>query len=286
MKKYFLIHLLLLLSIPMLADDAWPQPKRGGYFKLNQWWLIADQHYTDIGLLDPNVTSGLYFTSVYAEYGLTDRFTAQVYFPFFARSLFNNTVSATTGEIITPGEAINSVGDMDLGFRYGLLQKNSFSLSAFVQLGLPFGKSMGGSSGVLQTGDGEFNQALRMEVGQGLQFGKFSGWFKGYLGVNNRTKGFSDEFQYGTEIGTNFGKGKVLLIGRLYGVESFNNGTLPSEAAGTSIFANNTEHLTISPEINVKITKKWGLSANFAKPLSGKLIYANTAYSIGVYTQW
>lgn len=286
MKKYILLFILILFCLPVFADDAWPQPKRGGYFKLSQWWLVADEHYTDVGLLDPNVTNGLYFTNIYGEYGLTDRLTAQVYFPFFARSLFNNTVSATTGEIIVPGEAINSVGDMNLALRYGLLQKNSFSLSALVQLGLPFGESAGGDIGVLQTGDGEFNQTLRLEAGHGLQFGNFSGWLKGYLGLNNRTEGFSDEFQYGAEFGANIGKGKVLLIGRLYGIESFNNGTLPSEASGTSIFANNTEHLTISPEINVRITEKWGISANLAKPLSGRLIYANTAYSVGVYTNW
>jgi hypothetical protein len=286
MKKSIFILYLLFVSGSLMADDAWPKPKNSGYFKVAQWWLVANQHYTDQGLIDPNVTNGIYFTNIYGEYGITEKLTGIVYFPFFARSLFNNTVSATTGEILEPGEAINSIGDLDLALRYNLFQKGSTAFSVGLQLGIPLGETAGGVDGVLQTGDGEFNQFLSLEVGQGLQVAAINGWTKAYLGVNNRTEGFSDEFRYGIEAGASILKRKITLIARLYGIESFNNGILASEATGTSIFANNTEHLTISPEIAFHFNDKLGISAGFAKPLSGKLIYANTAYSVGVFYQW
>lgn len=286
MKQSIIIGLILSLSFSLTADDGWPKPKGHGYFKLGQWWLIADQHYTDLGLIDPNVTNGLFFTSIYGEYGITDRLTTVVYFPFFARNYYNNSISFTTGDLLEAGEAVNSIGDIDLGFRYGLFQKSSTALSVNLTLGIPLGKTGGGSNGILQTGDGEFNQFLSLEVGQGLSLGSINGWSKAYVGVNNRTEGFSDEFRFGVEIGSTILNKKLSLIARLYGVESFKNGTLPSEATGTSIFANNTEHLTFSPEVAFHINDNFGLSAGLAKPLSGELIFANTAYNVGVFYNW
>jgi len=287
MKKIFILLISLSISLSIQAEDGWPQPKNGGYFKIGQWWLVADQHYTDLGLLDPNVTNGIYFTSLYAEYGLTEKLTGIVYFPFYARALFNNTVSGTTGEVITPGEAINGVGDLDLSLKYNLLNQGSFALSGILQLGIPLGNSAGGDAGALQTGDGEFNQMLQIEAGHGLQLGGLQGWTKAYAGFNNRTEGFSDEFRFGLEVGASLLDSKLLLIGRLYGIESFNNGTLPGDnASGTSIFANNSEHLTIAPEIAYKFNEHFGVSAGIAQALSGRLIYANTAYNVGVFYQW
>jgi hypothetical protein len=70
---------------------------------------------------------------------------------------------------------------------------------------------------------------------------------------------------------------------RLFGIESTRNGTLGVVSNGTSLFANNSEHLTISPEIGVNITEKWGVSANFATALRGEIIFANPSYSVGVF---
>ncbi len=286
MQRIFLILLLQVFTIGAFAEDGWPKPKNGGYFKLGQWWLIGTEHFTDQGLIDPNVTNGIYFTNVYGEYGVTDRLTAVVYFPFFARTLFNNTVSGTTGEILEAGEAVNSIGDIDLGIRYGLVQKGSFALSAGLTLGIPSGRTGGGSDGALQTGDGEFNQLVTLEAGQGLSFGKVNGFTKAHIGFNNRTQGFSDEFRFGIEAGATIFNEKVTLIARLFGIESFQNGVLPSQSTGTSIFANNTEHLTFGPEVAYHFNKNFGLSAGLAKPLSGRLIYSNTAYNVGVFYQW
>ncbi len=284
MKKYVCSLLFVFITaLPLMAGGGWPQQKGRGYFKLSEWWIRADQHYTDLGLLDPNVTNGLFTTSLYGEYGFTDRLTGIVYIPFFSRSLFNNSVSGTTGELLTPGEAINSIGDFDISLKYGLVQKGSFAVSATLQFGLPLGESGGGSEGILQTGDGEFNQLLQLDAGLGFRLGTINAYSNAFVGINNRTKGFSDEFRYGFEFGVNLFNNKLTPIMRVYGVQSFNNGTLPSEATGTTIFANNTEHFTIAPELNYNINEKWGVSAGLSKAVSGRLIYANTAYNVGVF---
>lgn len=285
MKKNILL-LIVLFSAAQAAQagGGWPQPKGKGYFKLSEWWVISNRHYTDAGLLDPNVTNGIFNTSLYAEYGFTSRLTGVLYFPFFSRAYFNNTVSGTTGEVITPGEAINSIGDTDIGLKYGILTGGPLALSATLTLGLPLGNDSGGSAGNLQTGDGEFNQLLQLDAGKSFRIGKIDAYANAYFGFNNRTNDFSDELRFGIEGGATFLGGRLTAIIRLYGVQSLNNGALPGElSTSTSIFANNTEHLSYSPELAYNITDKWGVSVSTGRAFAGRLIFANPSYSVGVF---
>jgi hypothetical protein len=279
----FIILLSFLFSFSAFAGGGWPQPKGHGFFKLSQWWLISDQHFTDTGLLDPNVTQGIFTTSIYAEYGFTDRLTGILYFPLFSRTYFNNTVSATTGEILTAGEAINGVADTDISLKYGLIVNKPVVLSATLTLGLPFGESQGGTAGNLQLGDGEFNQMLQLDAGTSFQLGKVPAYANAYAGFNNRTNGFSDELRYGIEAGAGFFGSKLYTIFRLYGISSLKNGSSTDNANSTSIFANNSEFLTFSPEIAYNINEKWGVSATYASALRGRIIFAAPSYSVGVY---
>ena len=267
------------------AGGPWPQPKNGGYIKISEWWIIANQHYTDAGQIDPNLTNGLFNSSIYAEYGLTDRLTGTLYFPFFSRAYFNNTVSGTTGETLIPGEAINSIGDTDISLKYNLIQ-GSVPISATLTLGIPLGNDGGGSLGTLQTGDGEFNQMLSLDAGTGFQLGSANAYASISAGYNNRTEGFSDEFRFGLEAGIGLFKNRLTAIARLYGTQSLRNGVEGQRENSTSIFANNSEHLTFGPELAFNITDEWGVSAGFGTALSGALIYAATSYNVGVYYKW
>lgn len=266
------------------AGGGWPQPRGHGFFKLSQWWVIADQHYTGTGLIDPNVTNGIFNTSFYGEYGFTDRITGVVYFPFFSRAYFNKSVSATTGEVLQAGEAINSIGDTDVSVTYGLAVNKPVVISATLTLGLPLGVDDGGSGQSLQTGDGEFNQMLRLDASTARTFGRVNTFYTAYAGFNNRTNGFSDELRFGMEAGGSFFNDKLLLILRLYGVRSLRNGVSGPLPANTSIFANNSEHLTFSPEIGYQLTDRVGVSATYGQALAGRIIFANpSSYSLGVF---
>lgn len=268
------------------AGGGWPQPKGKGYFKLFQWWVIADQHFTTTGSIDPNTTNGIFNTGIYGEYGLTNRLTGVIYAPLFSRAYFNNTISGTTDELLIPGEAINSIGDIDLSLKYGLVTKGPVVLSATVKLGLPVGNASGGTAGNLQTGDGEFNQQLQFDASTSFQLGKANAYTSVYVGANNRTKGFSDEFHYGGEVGVGLLDNSLYLIGRVLGVKSFKNGDLNTGMNTTSIFANNTEFLSVGPEVAYQWNDHWGASASFATAVSGSIIFANPSYSVGVFYKW
>ncbi len=284
MKKIFLIiALAFVFNNVVNAGGGWTQPKGALYLKLSEWWIVSNQHYTDVGLIDPNITSGIFNTSIYAEYGLTDRFTTIVYFPFFSRAFINNEVSGTTGEILTPGDAINSIGDTDISLKYALNTKGLIRTAATLTLGLPFGNDSGGALNNLQTGDGEFNQMLQLDASASYQIKNTTIYGTTYVGINNRNNGFSDEFRFGFELGAGLLKSKLWIIGRITGVESFKNGDLASDSNSTSVFANNSEFTSYGMEVAYKITPKFGISAGYASAFRGEIIFASPSYSVGVF---
>jgi hypothetical protein len=280
--RYYLCFLFSVTATSLLLAGGWPQPKGHAYLKLYEWWIVADQHYTDQGKIDPNTTNGVFNTIFYGEYGVTDRLTVVASVPLFSRAYFNNTISGTTGETIIPGEAINGIGDADIGLKYGI-PNMPLAMSAMVVLGLPLGDESGGSTGSLQTGDGEFNQMLQIDAGQGFTIGDAPAYANIYAAFNNRTNGYSDEVRAGIEAGVNIFDQKLWLTGRLYTVQSMKNGERNFKNNGTSIFANNSEHITISPEVAYKITPNFGVGVSAGFALYGEIIFARPSYSVGVY---
>ncbi len=276
---------IIISSSSLIAGGPWTQKKGVGYFKLSEWWISFDQHYTDSGLLDPNVTTGIYTTAFYGEYGITDRFTLQTYAPLLTRNLMNNLKSATTDEILVKGEAINAVGDIDLTFKYSLTKPGSkIPIAASLTLGIPTGKSVAGELKNLQTGDGEFNQMVQLDAGSGYKVNdKISGYWATNIGFNHRTNGFSEEIRYGIETGFGLLNQKLWVIGRLTGVESLKNGETAESITSTSIFANNTEFTSYSLEATYYITKRVGVSASFASAFRGEIIAAAPSFSVGVF---
>lgn len=285
MKNLIIIISAILLSQSLFAGGPWPQKKGNGYFKLSEWWIVFDQHYTDAGLIDPNVTTGIFNTAFYGEYGITDRLTIQTYAPLLSRNYMNNLISDATGETLVKGEAVNALGDIDLGIKYGLTAPGAkIPIAATLTLGLPTGKSVAGTQKNLQTGDGEFNQILQIDAGSGFKLGKkINAYSSAFVGVNNRSNGFSEEFRYGLEFGLGLLNQKFWVIGRLNGVESFKNGATAETITSTSIFANNTEFSSYGVEAAYYITKKWGVSASVASAFRGEIIAAAPSYSIGVF---
>ncbi len=281
MKNVILSILFTCSSVYTIAGDGWVQAKNSGYFKINQWWLISDQHFTNTGDLDPNQTRATHITSIYGEYGISDKFTAILYFPFFTRSLSFDQKSSTTGEIIQEGEAINSVGDTELTIKYGLVQNDNIVLSTSYTLGLPFGVTDGGSDGSLQTGIGEFYQMLRLDISKSFTIGNSFPFASVYGAFNYRTKNFSNELRYGFKAGVEL-KNWLFII-NTFGVYSFKNVENNFGNSGTSIFGNNAEYFSISPEIAYQFSDKIGITANIAMPIWGKLILAAPSYSVGVF---
>jgi protein XagA len=282
MKQLHFIFTVGFILIFQQSFSQWTNGKGKAYYKLAAWSLVADQHYTNSGQIDPNATRGNFTMSLYGEYGLTDKLDIISYVPFFTRIYQNAQVSGITGNVLQEGESLNAFGDLDIGVRYLLYKKKNLSFSTTLKFGLPTGKNSGGSDGSYQTGDGEFNQLLTVDAGISYQLFQKPSYAKTFIGFNNRTQGFSDEFQYGFETGIKLFD-KLWILGRLHSVNSLQNGTLTAQNTQGSIFANNIEYVAVGGEAAYYISKKLGITLNYTSAISGRIIYANPSISGGIF---
>lgn len=271
---------IIFFLLVQVSYGQWNKGKGNGYYKLAASSLVADEHFTSAKEKDPNVTRGNFVVSAYGEYGLTDKVDLIAYIPLLSRVYQNKQISGNTGNVIQEGESVNSVGDIDIGVRYGLFKNDNLALSATLKLGLPTGKKVGGTDGSLQTGDGEFNQLLQLDLGIPFKISNQNLYAKIYSGFNNRTEGFSDEFHFGGEIGTKIAA-KLFIAAKLSNIRSLNNGNLTG--TGQGIFANNVESTNLGGELAYYVTKKFGLMVNYTSILSGKITYAAPNYTAGLF---
>ncbi len=280
MKKTILSILVvvgLFATQAVMAGGGWPQKKGKGFFKLGQSFIISDAFYDPSGDIVDITTISLYTTSIYGEFGLTNRLTGVIYVPFFVRSTLNEVERRQSGTI-EPGDELNSFGDTDIGFKYALTLDKKYAVSAGITFGLPLGENQGGDTGILQTGDGEFNQLVSVDVSRSFYPAPIYATVS--TGFNNRTNNFSDEFRFGFEVGYTGFKNTTLAL-KVNGIESLNNGDPDGTANG--VFSNNTEYLAIAPEINYDISDSFGLTASAAFAAYGRRILASPNFGIGAY---
>ena len=275
MKSIPFIIFLITFSINVNAQ-AWTKPKGEGFYKIDYTVIQTNQVFDPGGQVVPFRTLGNHTFSLYGERGITDKFTIQAYIPFLVRNVLNETKGAQTGTILEPGIEENNIGDIDIALRYAL-PFGTLPVSATLLFGLPTGNSTQNSG--LFTGDGEFNQMLKLSTGAGAA----KWWTQFGLGFNNRTKGFSDEVRYDAEFGYKMLNQKLLTILKLSGIESLNNGT--EAVSSTGLFSNNVEYLSPGLEFLYFIKPKFGVSFRAAGAVKGQNVLASPSFSFGVFAQ-
>jgi len=299
-KKISLVFAFYLLSNIAHAGGAWTQGKGKAYFKLSEFWILFDEHFTGSGAIDANTTTGIFNTYLYGEYGLTDKLTLTTNAALFT-SNFMRARRSSTGTLLTQRDGINALGDIDLGVKYKLTSSTSpVAIAATLNVGLPTGRINAGRDNNLQTGDGEFNQQLQLDVGKGFQGKTNAHYVNAYVAYNNRTgtedtfaerigRGvnlaredvFSDEFRFGMEYGIGMMERKLWVILRFYMLESLRNGDNFEQT--TNIFANNTEYTGTSLEVSYYILEKLGVAANVGGAFRGEIIAASPSFDLGVF---
>ncbi len=277
MKKLPYALLLALILPASVLGGGWPQPKGKGFFKLSEFFLIGTGFYNDDGSeqLGDFPTTTIYITNFYGEYGLTDRVTVGTYIPLFYRAV-RNTQQFLSGAPDNEGDSRSSIGDIDVFIKYGLIYNKPFVLSASLTLGVPTGKS----NGLITSGDGEFNQLLKLEAGYGFQkIPLFLGLGAGY---NNRTRGFSSEVHIDAEIGYTFSE-KITLIVKSRNLVSLRNREAP-DTSNTGIFGDRISTYTLGPEIFINnVFKNIGFSANYFFNLGGRNTLVGAPFSAGFF---
>lgn len=273
--KRSILPLILLVFISGRDSVAggWPQSKGGYYVKLSEWWVVSDQHFDENGDVQSNfVEYGYYATNLYAEYGFSPKLTCILHFPFL-----NYTYHVEPASL--DRQSTWKTGDADLGLKYALMTDHPLNISSSLMLGLPLGYN---KDGPLITGDGEFNQIVRVDAGQGFLLFKSDAWFNIYTGYNHRTNGYADEWQYGMEFGIKLSDNNVSLMVRLDRIDALgNDATAPVNPQ--SLFSNYKEYLSLSPEVNYHIDQAWGITIGAGTALLGKNIFASPSFTFGIF---
>lgn len=291
MKAFSILFAFFFAISSLTAGGGWPQPKGKGFFKFSESFLRASQFFSPDGSTIDITTTSIYTTSFYGEYGISNRLTATIYAPLFIRSTINN-LRSTVNDVEVPGDSFNGFGDLNLGIKYGILTKGPIALSASVTFGLPTGNNVGGNSELLQTGDGEFNQLFQLEASHSFYPAKFYATLS--VGFNNRTTAtfayslgeeeveYSDEFHWGGEIGWTPSNKWVIAL-KWAQVVSLKNGNSGGNTGNSSLFGNNVEYFSVTPEISYSLNDKWGFSVSAGGAVSGKNILAAPVISGGVF---
>ena len=264
------------LATPSFAG-GWPQPKGGYFLKLSEWWIASDQHFDMNGqVLNNTHEFGYYSTTLYAEYGLSNRFTGIIYFPFL-----NYTYSIPPSRV---GKlSAWATGDAEVGLKYALLYNKQIAVSIQFLIGIPSGKKPGDIIGGLHTGDGEWNETIRLDAGSGFRIGSNDGWWNLYGGFNIRSDDFADELLYGFESGLKLSNNKLTFIARIGGIESVGEGSQPVNPQ--SLFSNKREYLSFAPEVIYHLSDAWGITAGVGTAFSGQNIFANPTFTLGIFTR-
>ncbi len=265
-----------MLGVNDASAQGWSPKKGEGYFKLGQNAIASDQFYSPDGTVTNIRTTGVFSTYVYGEYGLGKNWTVIGSIPFYTSNTLNGIRFIQSGSEIPP-DRLDALGDIDLAVKYGWFQDKGIVLGTTILLGFPTGTVGGGETGILQTGDGEFNQMLRSDLSFSLH--PVPVFFSTYVALNHRTRDFSDEFRYGFDLGY-VNKG-LLLAFHLNAIKSFNNGS--AENVNNSIFSNNMEFLLPSFEIGYELGSGLGLSAYVNHFFQGQNVLRGTGYGIGIF---
>lgn len=263
--------LLYVLFISFTFAGGWTKKKGSGFFQLGTRYLNANQSYNAFGDKVDIATIKNYYTSFYGEFGITDNITLIGKLPF--SSLIMNNRETENGIQFGTGAKNSSLGDISLGFRYGLDQEGWLVFALASETEFATGDDVN-SSGLI-TGDGELNTKLSLEVG--ASFGK-NGYFVGSVGQNFRSEGFSNEFMLNLEYGIKLSESFLTSV-KLRNVTPMDDLT----GGGFNQAFQQSEYTAYALETSYFIKEDLGVSVAFESAFNVKNNFVAPVLSVGIF---
>lgn len=258
--------------------DIYPlwQHDKGTYrIKLSEWWFVSDSHFDHEGhVIDNFVEYGHYATQMDLEFGLSDRLTARLSFPFL------NYLYTQLPASLQKRSAWKT-GDADVGASYKVIFNNTLQMRVALTLGLPLGYN---EQEAIKSGDGEFNQVLQVELGHNGTMWQRTSWWGLHAGWNNRNEGFATEFVYGGEAGIEVVKDKLNISVRVNGIDPIGKVNI-SPIVEESLYSNLRKLIALTPEVSFQINPLLGVKISQQIPLAGRNIFFNPIFAVGVEYQ-
>ena len=284
MKKIHTIALFFWCTANLFAQNgawtlgkggAWTSGLAGGFFTLEQRALLANDFYNKEGKKAPIPETALLTTSLSAQLGVLSKLDVIAYLPVF---VYNYQAKLSTASL---KGSKSSVGDMEVGLKYGIIQNTPLALSLGLRLGIPTGDSAKETEDALarfQTGDGEFNQWIHTDVG--VSFAPVS--IAVGASFNNRTRSFSDELSWYAS--ARFSLKIIALKVYASGLYALDNGSRAEDPELLyTTFLNNTSSLTYGGLLSLGFLPKMGFFLGADILAEGKNTLAGPSIYVGLY---
>jgi hypothetical protein len=192
-----LTFLILTCANTLLAGGGWIKNAGSLYTKVGLTMLNTTKFHAPDGSLVTTAEFQTMSIQLYGEYGIIDRLSAVFNVPFFRRHAY---VTASS---------VSGVGDIGVELKYGILTEE-FPLAFGVGFEIPtgdqtaFGRNTTNPANIifLPTGDGEFNIWTRLYASH--SFYPSPAFVTVDAGYNFRTKGLTNQYQAGAQVGYKF----------------------------------------------------------------------------------
>ena len=272
-NKLFLISILTIFLMQSTATaGAWTQKKGSGYYKMDFRYLSGTNLYNPDGVKIPIPEFTDITVGIFGSYGITDEFTA-----FINMAPYKSVKLDTTAVAFGSDTEVSGFGDIALGGKYRLAKFGKSVVSGKLILVLPTGKSEPDSG--LWIGSNDFHQTLGFEYGYSLY--PVPAYLNAGVSFSNRSKGFSDFFNYAIEAGYRFFKNLSLIV-RLHGQVSFENGD-SNIYGGLGTFSNDQQFIAYNAELVYKFANNVGIKGYYESGTNGKNIISAPVINVGIF---
>ncbi len=268
---FWLLLLFSFLLLPAGLSATWVREKGRALIYTDLSYRTTDTYYTGGQKMKAN---DFYEASLnlYADYGVTDRYTIGAYLP-----VIKSLSLGVTGT--QPAVIYTNIGDMELIQRLQILEGLGAVFNLELLIGIPTGYSEQRER--LHTGDGEFNFRPGASLGWGFPIFSLPSYLTLSAGLNLRTRGFSDEvhsaFQWGLFV---YEKSLLLSIE----VKSQKSQKTNDETFTDNGLWNNTSYVVYSPGITWKFNEDSGISFYYKTLREVENSLAGDTYSLALFT--
>lgn len=274
MKQILITALVLVALIAAHATTsfagAWTAPKGAFYEKLTYDYYYSHETFNATGTRAGTPHNGRFTDndiSNYFEYGLTNDLTV----------INSLTYKWLRNEGDSFHDTADSLGDVDLGLRYKLLDTSAGIVSSQLLVKIPGAYD---KNDTLPLGNGQVDTELRLLYGRSL-YPYIPGYANAEVGYRWRADGPSDELRYLVEVGVDITKQLFTRV-KLDGTLSIDNGK-KFDGSGNPTATNNFDLGKLDVTVGYKIAPTWGLEASYRPDIYGQNTAAGANYSLSLY---
>lgn len=265
----------LLTSKVTLGQSGWTKEKSNLFLTLDyQFYKSVDFN----NLSGDNIKTDEFKQNtilLYAEYGLSNRFSVNAYFPMFRTNAYQNT------------ETVSGIGDLKLALKYAL-SKGKFPIAISIAPEFPTGaKNLQSKSTInnfdqinLPTGDGEFNFWTTVAISH--SFYPKPAYVSAFSSFNYRTKFEDRNFQNQLLSGVEFG---YKLMNKLWLSSSILvlNGIGQKPQFADFIRGDGTTYTGFSVNSLYEIGKHYGINLKYFRP-TDLIVKSRNNYDANIFS--